>query len=127
MLVLDTQTNGAQMRSEDLLKNIEGAQAGAPHAMRNLLFATRFKVLKSKRMIFNNITGTWDGTNIELRGQSQHFNWDINNLNLLVNFDAGTTSSIANVIDNSLHIIAYQNNEAPTPTINYASRIRFVG
>jgi len=45
-----------------------------------------------------------------------------------VKFNAGTTASVANVIDNSIHVIAYASNiTGVAPTISYQSRLRFVG
>lgn len=49
-LVLDTQSNGAQMNSEDCFKNLNAAAATNVTPMRNLLFGSRFRVLKTVSM-----------------------------------------------------------------------------
>lgn len=123
-LVLDTQSNGAQMNSEDCFKNTSAAAALAAKPQRNLLFANRFRVIAKKQFILKHPTATYDGTNIEIGGDTREFHW-FKKMNLPVLFNAGTTASIANVIDNSLHLIAFAS--ASNPTLAYNARIRFVG
>lgn len=128
-LVLDTQTNGAQLNSEDVYKNsiAEGTLASNPQ--RNLLFGPRFRVLKSK--IFNLNPQSLShvvADSFSFTGNQLNFKWFIKfPKGLVVNFNAGTTASIANVIDNSLHIIAFASSTTATPQIAYNARIRFVG
>lgn len=124
-LVLDTQTNGVQMNSEDCFKNIEGANAALAVPFRNLLYGGRFRILKFKRFVFNNPNLCWDGTNMEQNGMVRPFKF-YKKLRLPVNFNAGTTSDIANVIDNSLHIIGCS-SQASNITASYGARIRFIG
>lgn len=122
-LVLDTQTNNAQMTSDACFKAI-GGTAGTIQPFRNLLYGGRFKILKMKRFTFR--SGFWSGTapNISQEGQGRCFTM-FKKLRLPVNFNAGTTSSIANVQDNSLHIIAWASDA--TWSLGYQARIRFVG
>jgi len=56
-----------------------------------------------------------------------YFDWFIRLKGLKVKFNAGTTASIANVIDNSLHIIAFASTTDPQAKISYNARLRFVG
>lgn len=127
-LVLDTQSNGAQLNSEDVFKNT-GADATLNGSLqRNLLFANRFRVLKKWKSNMGQISATYDGTNIEVAGMRKTFDWFVKFPGgLAVNFNAGTTASIANVIDNSLHIIAFTTGGAGTPLLSYNARIRFQG
>ena len=119
-LVLDTQTNGAQMNSEDCFKNTNATALTATHPVRNLLFANRFKVLRSWE--FDMQYRAWDA---DIAGaETRPFEF-FENMNLPVNFNAGTTASVANVIDNSLHIIAFATLTGNT--ISYNARIRFMG
>jgi len=61
-------------------------------------------------------------------GQRKYFKWFIPLNGMKVKFNGGTTESVANVIDNSIHVIAYASNiTGVAPTISYASRLRFVG
>jgi len=50
-IVLDTQTNAAQMNSEDCFKNTAGLAAAAVVPHKNLLFGKRFRILKER--LFN--------------------------------------------------------------------------
>lgn len=125
-LVLDTQSNAAQMNSEDCFKNTVATAGGAAEPMRNLLFGSRFRVLKSEQFVLNHTNATWDGTNIEAGGDRRIFDWYVPfKGGLPVNFNAGTTASIANVVDNSLHLIAFAS--AATLLLTYNARIRFRG
>lgn len=125
-LVLDTQSNQAQMNSEDCFKNLNAQSATNPIPMRNLLFGSRFRVLKEWNIKLKPPTLSYDGTNLEQGGDSRLIQyWQRFPGGLVVNFNAGTTASIANVIDNSIHVIAYANTA--TATLAYNARIRFCG
>ncbi len=126
-LVLDTQTNGATVNSEDVYKNQSANAALAASPLRNLLFAKRFRVLKTVKMDLPQAEMTYDGTNIEINGY--HVGWEMHaDLNgMKVNYNSGTTESVANIIDNSLHIIAFCSSQNLGPDINYNARLRFVG
>lgn len=127
-LVLDTQSNGAQLNSEDVFKNLQAQASGNSRPLRNLLFGPRFRVLKEWQLTCRAgvAANNASATTISVNGDVQEFECFLP-LSLLVNFNAGTTSSIANVIDNSLHIVAFSTNTAMTPKISYNARIRFIG
>lgn len=126
-LVLDTQTNGAQLNSEDVFVNPAGIGSMAIAPLRNLLHETRFKVLKSEMFDVSPVTLSNIGSNdFAWLGVNRSFRWFVG-LNLPVNFNAGTSASIVNVVDNSLHIIAYAGDTGFDPTIEYNARIRFRG
>jgi len=76
-LVLDTQSNAAQMNSEDCFKNTGATAALAANPMRNLLFGKRFRVLKEETFQFTDPNITYDGTNIEQNGLVEEFKWFI--------------------------------------------------
>ncbi len=128
-VVLDTQTNGATINSEDVYTN-QGANAllaGSP--MRNLQFSTRFRVLAKKiinipQIGITNDTGATGG--VIQAGLQRQFSFFINLKGMNVLFK-GTTETVANIVDNSLHIIAFTSGIALAPTISYNSRLRFVG
>lgn len=127
-LVLDTQSNAAQMNSEDCYKNTSASATLAASPQRNLLFGPRFKVLKKRTYTFIP-SGTWkNGANDFISpGKNTIFSWHVPLNNMIINFNSGTTASIANVVDNSLHVIAYTNDVQQAPTIAYNARLRFVG
>jgi len=128
-LVLDTQTNGQQLNSEDVYTNPSAAGSVLLTAMplRDLQFSSRFRILDSCALVepvrsyFNDgaATGAMTGWHLPFK-----LSWEGA---LPVMFQAGTTADIANVTDNSLHVVAFTNNSSGTPTISYNARIRFVG
>jgi len=125
-LVLDMQTNGAQLNSEDVYTNPLGNSIANVNPLRNLQYSKRFKVLKTKTLQLPVPSITYDGTNIEQSGFVRSFRMDISKMALPVTFTA-TTAGVANVVDNSLHIIAVATNIDMAPAISYNARIRFVG
>jgi hypothetical protein len=126
-LVLDKQTNGTTLSSEDVYINPSGSAVLNPLALRNPLFGKRFKVLKVwKFLIHGDIS--YNGTNLTNRGVTRTFECFLK-MHMPVNFNAGTTASVANVIDNSIHCIAWADRDA-TPNdiqLSYQGRIRFIG
>lgn len=127
-LVLDTQTNSAQMNSEDCFTNPGANAVTAASPFRNLFFRKRFRILAQETLCFDNgPTLTWDGTNIEQSGMVRSFEFFKDLHNLPCNFVSGTTGTVASIVDNSLHIIAYCDSVSAVPAISYNSRVRFVG
>lgn len=124
-LVMDTQTNGALLNSEDVFKNIAQATVVASQPVRNLLNTTRFRVLDRTTIVMPQPEMVWDGTNIEQAGMAKPFqlSWK----GVMTQLYSNTTATIANVTDNSIHIIAYSNNATAAPKISYNCRARFVG
>lgn len=127
-LVLDTQTNGAQLDSEAVYKNTQALAVLAANPQKNLLFMNRFRILKSQKFHMTpNTLSHFAVDSFSTSGVQKQFNWFINLRGLKVNFNAGTTADVANVIDNSLHLIAYASSTGSTPQLAYNARIRFVG
>jgi len=128
-VVLDSQTNGAQLNSEDVFKNTAGNALTAASPLKNLLFGKRFRILKSQTFQFPMVQNTAEGDNLHsASGQQKLFKWFIPLRGMKINFNAGTTASIANVIDNSIHVIGYCTNVTLiTPSLSYNSRLRFLG
>lgn len=128
-LVLDTQSNGAQMNSEDCFKNTNAAAATSIVPQRNLLFGTRFRILREMVIDVTPVAlSHFAVDSFSYSGQIKPFHiFRKFPGGLPVNFNAGTTASIANVIDNSLHVIAYTNDTTVIPQLAYNARIRFVG
>jgi len=67
----------------------------------------------------------WDGTNIEMSGFTVPFKL-FAKLGIKVNYQ-GTTETVANITDNSLHVIGFTTAIAMGPAISYNARLRFVG
>lgn len=124
-IVLDTQTNGAQLNSEDVFKNLSGAADQAVDPMKNLLFGNRFRILKSQLYDLTP-TGVAAAGSLATNGVRRDFDWYIPfKGGLPVNMNAGTTADVANVIDNSIHVVAFATTA--TTYIAYNARIRFQG
>ncbi len=124
-LVLDTQTNGALLNSEDVFKNESGVGKLAGSPMRNMQFTQRFRILDTAELTLQNPNISWDGTNIEQQGLVEPFQLSSNvSFNTLY---SGTTEDIANITDNSLSIIAYCSSISLIPKLFYNARVRFVG
>lgn len=132
-LVLDKQSNGATLNSEDVFINGTGEAFTAATPQRNMSFTSQFKVLDTWThavtgqllQAFNDQAGftfAQQGGTIPFTLQHKF------KTPLRVSFTTGsTTADIANVIDNSLHVIAYTTSITTLPRIAYNSRMRFVG
>lgn len=126
-LVQDTQTNGAAMNSQDCFKNTTAAAAGAASPIRNLLYASRFRVLKEWSLDVTPKTLAASAANAYYwNGTFAAFECYLP-LDIPVNFTAGTGSDVTNVVDNSLHMVAYCTSTAASPLLHYNARIRFMG
>lgn len=123
-LVQDTQTNAAQIASENVFTNVSADLDLAASPTRNLLFASRFKVLKTWHGVLKPSSSFGLSGAFKSHGDIRLFRCFLK-VDMPINFNAGTTSSIANVIDNSLHIVAYTTTSRPQ--MSYNARIRFVG
>jgi len=126
VLVLDTQTNGAQLNSEDVFKNTGAADALNADPVKNLLFGSRFRILKSQVYDLTPPGAMVASANYASNGVRRDFDWYIPfKGGLPVNLNAGTTADVANVIDNSLHVVAFAT--LASSVIGYNARIRFQG
>lgn len=114
-LVQDTQTNGAQLNSEDVYSNPSGNAITAASPLRNLAFSKRFIVHDWKRCDFSNANMSWDGTNIEQSGFSVPFELSFRGA-VKVNCSS-TTASVTQVQDNSFHVVGFCSSTSLAPTI----------
>lgn len=127
-LVLDGQTNGAQLNSEDVFANPSGGTGLAACPLRNMSYTRRFKVLKKVVLKIPMSPITWDGTNIEQQGTHTKFKFFVNLAGCKVRYQTGTsTGYVGTITDNSLHIIAYTSSTSMGPLISYNARLRYVG
>lgn len=127
-LVLDTQTNGAVLNSEDVYGNPSGSSIMAGAMTRNLKWSQRFKVIREG--VFSMGTGVlaWqDGTGFAESGITKTFEWYIP-LDIQVNFKDATGEGTANVMDNSLYLLA-TSATTDTPQCEFFAncRVRFLG
>jgi len=126
-LVLDTQTNGLQLNSEDVYKNLAATATGSTIPIRNLAFGDRFKILRSETIEMDYATlGNDAADSHNAQGIAKTWEWFVP-MDLQVNFNAGTTAVIANVIDNSIHVLAFASTGTNAVSIEYNARVRFLG
>jgi len=123
-LVLDKQTNAAQLNSEDVFTNPGASAVTAANPLRNLEYTSRFQVLDSVLLEPPQRNISYDGTNIESLGTRIPFKLS-SSADIVTNYIA-STAAIASIQDTSLHVIAYTSS-ATGATISYNSRVRFVG
>jgi hypothetical protein len=126
-VVLDTQTNAAQLNSEDVFKSLAATISTNVDPMKNLLFGKRFRLLKTQVYDLTPV-GVSSGASgvFTANGVRRDFDWYIPfKGGLPVECNATATATVANVIDNSLHVIAYATSG--DCTMSYNARIRFQG
>lgn len=140
-MVLDRQTNGTPMNSEDCFENA-AAGAGATSLqwmksmpVRKLEWNKRFRVLKELHFTLDTHTLTQTAANsysCAPRAVPFHI-FQKYRRPITVNCKAaGTTGICSDILDNSIHLIAFQSNDPadadPTDVqILYAGRMRFIG
>lgn len=125
LLVQDKQTNAAQLNSEDVLSS--GDASSATNFFQNPAFFGRFRVLKDKRISVQNPTLTYDGTNIEQSGMIKLWKMTIKfKKPVVMHFNATNGGTVADIIDNSFHILCGASNTNLAPTLNYKVRTTFI-
>lgn len=125
ILVQDRQTNAAQLNAEDV---IGSGGANVAHAMyQNPAFFGRFRVLKDKNIAMQNPSNTYDGTNVEVNGLIRHFKMNIKfRKPVEVHFNSTNGQTVADIVDNSFHIIANSTNGDLAATLFYKCRTTFI-
>lgn len=127
-LVLDTQTNGTLVASENVFTNPSASTAGTMLMFRNMKFASRFRVLAVEELSLNWLPMTGSGADIEIGQMQDSFKFNVMLPDIPVNYTS-TEGTVANISDNSLNIIAFAQNDSGIQTVNltYNARLRFVG
>ena len=136
----DKQTNIAQSQGEDVISS--GAASDAIHMYQNVNNIGRFRVLKDKYFQFNQDTVSWDGTNMERDGQIKTFKMNLkinqrlnpfssSSRTILVDehqwvtYNATNGGTVADVVDNSFHLIANIDSVSSGASITYKVRTVF--
>lgn len=124
-LVHDTQTNGAQLTATDVMDGGGGVDI---LAFRNLAFTKRFKVLFDETLNIKQARAVMSegGVNLFATGISREM-FKINkifNPPIMVTM-SDTGADIANVTDNSIHMIGV--GRTGNGLLTYQCRVRFVG
>lgn len=123
LLVQDHQTNGAQMTGAQLL-NDAGAASTTINSFQNPNNFGRFRVLKDKMFQMGNPSMAGAAATIEQAGMIYNFKFTVNFKEpVIVNFNATNGGTVADIVDNSFHVIAGGDNIELAPNINYYARI----
>lgn len=127
MLVMDKQSNSAQMTGTQLMTSPGVASAAlAPLTHQNIDNFGRFIVLKDKMIMMADPNTTWDGTNVEQGGLIRRFKLNHKFRSpVQVRFNNTNGGTIADIVDYSLHVIAITSNTDLNPFISYACRINY--
>jgi len=123
-LVMDKQSNGAQLSAEDVYTT------GGPDVpgRRVVANSARFRVLKTWLVTLHDTSAGTDGAaTSSLSGMIVPFSCYLK-LNQVVNFVAGAgAGTIADMKDVSFHLIAASDGVVASDYISYSSRVRFIG
>lgn len=126
-LVMDTQTNGAQLNSEDVFTNPSALSLNATIPLRNMSFTSRFVTLKTVKLVLPQPSMGGQTAANDINGLVIPFSLS-KKLNHIVKFQVGaTTANVTAVTDNSLHLIAYSDKLGLVQEISYNARLRFIG
>lgn len=127
-LVLDTQTNATQMTGAQLFNDTTQGGNATVNSMQNPNNFGRFRILKEKRFVLTNANLAGSPTAGDLVQSGLIRNWKMSckfKVPVPVNFNATNGGTVADIIDNSLHIITGTNSISYAPTISYYSRVCF--
>jgi len=126
LLVLDKQTNAAPMTSAQLLNDSADASSTISSYQNPNNFG-RFQVLKEKyfNVLTPSVAGTVAGNLIISAGNTFHWKMSYTFNGLNVHFNATNGGTVADIIDNSLHIIVGASNITLNPGIAYYSRVSY--
>lgn len=124
-LVQDTQTNSTQMQGEQVFEDSGGAIDNLG-SFQNINNFGRFKVLKDEIFNMPDPSISYNGTNTDINGTMLSFKWTHKfKKPVLIHFNATNGGTIADIIDNSFHLLAITNTIALTPVFNYVCRVTY--
>lgn len=121
VLVQDRQTNSAQLNSEDVITT------HGFYGPQNPSFFGRFQVLKDKTINLRMPSVSYDGTNMEQAGT--HTAFKINHkfkVPVEVHFNSTNGGTVADIVDNSFHILGFASDTGMVPQLRYFSRVVFM-
>jgi len=123
IVYLDKQTNAAQAQGEQVMTGGVSDATGVL-SFQNINNFGRFQVIKDWTFNLQNPNMSYDGTNIEQAGLSK--TWKMSKRfkkPIVVRFNATNGGTIADIVDNSLHVLALCDNDDLAPLISYYSRV----
>lgn len=128
ILFQDYQTNASQAQGEQLMDATLTGTANIVNSFQNIDNFGRFRVLKDIRIRFDNPNLSYDGLNLEQQGIIKPFKFNINfRRPVEVRFNSTAGGTVADLVDNSWHILAVTNGTGLAPTLSYQCRVCFKG
>lgn len=127
LLVQDMQTNIAQMTGAQLMRDA-GAADTTIFSMQNPDNFGRFKVLKDKIMNLQdpNMAGEVAAANVIISGKKLNFKLFVKfKQPVLVHFNSTNGGTVADIVDNSFHVVCGTDTTAIGPVISYYSRVSY--
>lgn len=125
IMFVDKQTNGAQVTPSNLIAAQTASSTSALYGFQSTANFGRFRVLKDKIVSMQNPNLVWDGTNDNRNGLVKPFKMNIRfRKPLIVHFNATNGGTVADIVDNSIHIAAKADNITDlAPTLSYTCRV----
>jgi len=124
VLVIDQQTNAAQMAGANLFQDASAA-ASTVNTFQNPNFFGRFRVLKDKMFSLSNLNLAGSPTTADViqAGIKVNFKFSVNfKKPLIVHFNATNGGTVADIVDNSIHIVAGADQITYAPALSYYTR-----
>lgn len=130
-VVLDRQTNAAQLAPAQVFTNTAGASLSNISLFRNLEYNDRYRILRDGTFIFNaGPQSAYALDKISNGGLIRRFEWYIPlNIDVLFNTTTPTAATVASIVSNSIGVIAGATSSSGNNSLvlAYNSRLRFVG
>jgi len=124
-LVQDQQTNAAQMTGAQLY-NDAGVSSTTINTFQNPNNFGRFRVLKDKMVVISNLnlTGSPTANDVIQASWKGQFKFTVNfKKPVEVHFNATNGGTVADIVDNSFHILAGTDNSTYAPSLAYYCRV----
>lgn len=125
VLVMDKQTNSAQLNAEDVINS-----SGVAYDMfQNTGFFGRFEVLKDKRMQISNVNGVRNAAGSAVTRQGVIRPFKITHKfrkPIKIRFNSTTTSVVGAIVDNSFHMLANTLSDDFAPVLTYTCRTTYI-
>lgn len=128
LLVQDMQSNAASMTSAQLMRDSASGANSTINSFQNPDNFGRFRVLQEKRFDLGNLNlaGSPTSADVIQNGIVKSFKMGHNfRGGQQINFNAVNGGTVADVIDNSFHVIAACNNATYAPTLSYYARCAY--
>lgn len=121
MLIQDKQTNTAQLNSEDVILT------SGVYGSLNPAFFGRFRVLRDKWFNLPYPPMSFDATNIEQSGYQRKLKLKIKfRKPVMVHYNSTNGGTVADIVDNSFHVLGWTTDTTLAPSIAYMCRTTFV-